>query len=164
MNSTSASWWRGARGEWYVIGQLVLMALVFLGPRTLPGLPRWPAPLVRASAVSGAVLAVAGVLLLLSGIVRLGRNLTPLPYPTAHATFIQAGPYRFVRHPMYSGGIAIAYGWALFVCGSLTLAFAALLHAFLSVKATREERWLTSRFPDYPAYQRRVGKLIPFIH
>ena len=163
MNSASSSWWRGARGEWYVIGQLVLMALVFLGPRTLPGVPPWPALLVPAFRVAGAILASAGVLLLLSGLVRLGRNLTPLPYPTADGTLIQSGPYRYVRHPMYSGGIAIAYDWALFVSGSLTLALAALLHAFLSVKATREERWLTSRFPEYQAYQQRVGKLIPFI-
>ncbi len=65
---------------------------------------------------------------------------------------------------MYAGGIAIAYGWSLFVCGWLTLVYATILFAFLDVKATREERWLTSRFPDYPAYQRRVRKLIPFIH
>ena len=110
------------------------------------------------------LLALAGVLLLLSGLLRLGPNLTPLPYPTAGATLIQSGPYRFVRHPMYAGGIAIAYGWSLFVCGWLTLVYATILFAFLDVKATREERWLTSRFPDYPAYQRRVRKLIPFIH
>jgi protein-S-isoprenylcysteine O-methyltransferase Ste14 len=164
MNSTSSSWWRGARGEWYVIGQLVLMAFVFLGPRTLPGLPAWPAPLARVSVLVGAAIGLAGVLLLLAGLARLGPNLTPLPHPTDRATLVQSGPYRFVRHPMYAGGIAMAYGWALFVCGWLTLAYATLLFAFLDAKATREERWLASRFPDYPAYQARVHKLIPFIH
>ena len=164
MNAPSTPWWRGTRGEWYVVAQIALMVLVFLGPRTLPGLPVWPVSLARASVVAGAVLALASVLLLLSGLLRLGPNLTPLPYPTAGATLIQSGPYRFVRHPMYAGGIAMAYGWSLFVCGWLTLVYATILFAFLDVKATREERWLTTRFPDYPAYQGRVRKLIPFIH
>jgi protein-S-isoprenylcysteine O-methyltransferase Ste14 len=87
-----------------------------------------------------------------------------LPYPTSRATLIRTGPYRLVRHPMYAGGIALAFGWALFVRGWLTLAYAVVLLLFLEVKATREERWLVDRFPDYPDYQRRVRKLIPFVH
>jgi protein-S-isoprenylcysteine O-methyltransferase Ste14 len=35
---------------------------------------------------------------------------------------------------------------------------------FADFKATREERWLRERFPDYPDYARRVRKLIPFVH
>ena len=164
MNAPSSPWWRGTRGEWYVVAQVVLMAVVFLGPRTLAGLPAWPAPVTRVSVLVGAAIGLAGVLLLLAGLARLGTNLTPLPHPTDRATLIQSGPYRFVRHPMYAGGIAIAYGWALFVCGWLTLAYATLLFVFLDAKATREERWLASRVPDYPAYQARVRKLIPVIH
>ena len=164
MNGTPCPWWRGSRGEWYVVAQVLLIGVVFLGPRTLPGLPAWPAPLARISVPAGAVIALAGFGLLLAGLFRLGPNLTPLPYPTSRATLIQTGPYRLVRHPMYAGGIALAYGWALFVCGWLTLAYATVLLLFLEVKATREERWLTETFPDYPAYQRRVRKLIPFVH
>ena len=157
-------WWRGARGEWYVVAQIALILVVFLGPRTVPGLPVWPAPLAGMSVVAGAVIALAGFGLLLAGLLRLGPNLTPLPYPTSRATLIRTGPYRLVRHPMYAGGIALAFGWALFVRGWLTLAYATVLFLFLEVKATREERWLVDRFPDYPDYQRRVRKLIPFVH
>jgi protein-S-isoprenylcysteine O-methyltransferase Ste14 len=164
MNGKPLPWWRGSRGEWYVVTQLVLSAVVFFGPRTLPGLPVWPAPLARISVVAGAVIVLAGFGLLLAGLLRLGPNLTPLPYPTPRATLIQTGPYRLVRHPMYAGGIALAYGWAFFVCGWLTVAYATVLLLFLDVKATREERWLTETFPEYPEYQRRVRKLIPFIH
>ena len=164
MNGESIPWWRGSRGEWFVVAQIVLILVVFLGPRTVPGLPDWPAPLARVSVVAGAVISLAGLALLLAGLFRLGPNLTPLPYPTSRATLIQTGPYRLVRHPMYAGGIALAYGWALFVRGWLTLAYATVLFLFLEVKATREERWLVDRFPDYPDYQRRVRKLVPFIH
>jgi len=161
---THPPWWRGRRGEWYVVAQLVLIAAVFLAPRTLPGLPVWPAPLARISIAAGVALGSAGICLLLAGLFKLGPNLTPLPFPRPDATLIQTGPYRLVRHPMYAGGIALAFGWALFVRGWLTLGYASVLLIFLDIKSTREERWLTEKFPDYPDYQRRVRKLIPFVH
>ncbi len=164
MSGRSIPWWRGARGEWYVVAQIALTLVVFLGPRTVSGLPGWPAPLAGISVVAGAVIALAGFGLLLAGLFRLGPDLTPLPYPTSRATLVQTGPYRLVRHPMYAGGIALAFGWALFVRGWLTLGSATVLFLFLEVKATREERWLVDRFPDYPDYQRRVRKLIPLVH
>lgn len=164
LRGSQPPWWRGTRGEWYVVTQLVLIAVVFLGPRTLPGLPVWPAPIASISIVAGAALAFAGSCLLVAGFLRLGSNLSPLPHPKPHATLVQTGPYRFVRHPMYAGGIALAYGWALVVRGWLTLVYATVLLVFLEIKSAREERWLTDRFPEYPDYQRRVRKLIPFVH
>ena len=161
---TQPPWWRGTRGEWYVVAQVVLIAVVFLAPRTLSGLPAWPAPLARIGMFAGSALILAGSSLFLAGLLRLGPSLTPLPYPKPNATLVQTGPYRFVRHPIYAGGIALAYGWALVVQGWLTLVYATLLLVFLDVKSAREERWLAARFPGYPDYQRRVRKLIPFIH
>jgi protein-S-isoprenylcysteine O-methyltransferase Ste14 len=163
-HETRPRWWRGARGEWYVAAQLVLMAAVFLGPRTLPGLPAWPETVARIARLAGAVLMPAGGGLLLAGVLRLGANLTPLPYPRSNATLVQSGPYRIVRHPMYAGGIVLAYGWALVVHGWLTLGYATVLLIFLDIKSAREERWLAEKFPEYADYQRRVRKLIPFIH
>jgi protein-S-isoprenylcysteine O-methyltransferase Ste14 len=163
IQGTQPPWWRGTRGEWYVAAQLALIAVVFFGPRTLPGLPVWPAPLARLLVFPGAALALAGSGLLLAGLLGLGSNLTALPFPKPDATLVRTGPYRVVRHPMYAGGIALAFGWALLVRGSLTLGYAAVLLIFLDIKSAREERWLRGKFPDYEDYQRRVRKLIPFI-
>jgi protein-S-isoprenylcysteine O-methyltransferase Ste14 len=118
----------------------------------------------RISSVVGAALMLAGIGLLLTGLVRLGRRLTPLPYPKPDAILVQTGPYRLVRHPMYSGGIVLAFGWALVVRGWLTLVYAAILVAFLDFKSAREELWLAEKFPDYHEYRRRVRKLIPFLY
>lgn len=164
MPETHLPWWRGTRGEWYVVAQLALIALVFLGPRTLPGLPVWPPRLAAGLRFAGGALALGGISLLLAGLSRLGPNLTPLPYPKADATLVQTGPYRLVRHPMYAGGLVLAYGWALIVSGWLTLGYATVLLIFLDIKSTREERWLAEKFPDYPDYRRRVRKLIPFFY
>jgi protein-S-isoprenylcysteine O-methyltransferase Ste14 len=157
-------WWRGTRGEWLVVGQLALIGLVFFGPRTAPGLPAWLSPFPHAWPITGSVLMVVGCALLLAGLVRLGPGLTPLPYPKDGAGLIQTGPFSLVRHPMYSGGIGLGLGWALYVQGWLTLGYAVALFVFLDAKSRCEERWLAEKFPAYAAYQRRVRKLIPFFY
>jgi len=157
-------WWKGARGEWLVVGQVVLMGLVFFGPRTVLGQPAWVFPFPQAWRVAGSVLMVAGGALFVAGLIRLGRGLTPLPYPKDGADLVQTGPFALVRHPMYSGGIVLGVGWALYVQGWLTLGYVVALFVFLDAKSRREERWLAEKFPTYGAYQRRVRKLLPFLY
>lgn len=76
---------------------------------------------------------------------------------------ITSGPYRFVRHPIYSGiilamigtGVAISLYW---------LIIGAVSGAYFIVSAKAEERYMTERFPDaYPEYKRSSKMLIPFI-
>ena len=164
MRESRTPWWGGARGEWYVAVQLVLIFVVFLAPRTLPGLPEWPDSLSGISRFAGTMLMAVGALLFFASAFSLGPNLTPLPLPKEQGTLVQSGPYRLVRHPIYAGGLALVFGWALLVQGLLTLGYAALLLIFLDIKSTREERWLAERFPEYADYKRRVRKLIPFIY
>jgi len=164
MVATRVPWWKGAHGEWYVVGQVALIALVFFGPRTVLGWPVRALPYPQLCAAVGGGMFILGTLLLLAGLIRLGRNLTPLPYPKDHAPLIESGPYALLRHPMYGGGIAMAFGWALFVNCWLTVCYAALLFTFLDVKSRREERWLAEKFAGYAGYQRRVRKLIPFLY
>ena len=138
------------------------MALVFFGPRTVRDLPAFPFP--AASRWAGLVLMLAGGALLAAGAARLGPGLTPLPYPKAGATLARTGAYAIVRHPIYSGGLGFALGWALWVRGWLTLGYVCALFLLLDLKSRREERWLAEQFPAYPDYQKRVKRLIPFIY
>ena len=154
----------GRRGEWLVAIQVVLMALVFLGPPTLAGRGRLLLPFPLAWQFAGTALVLAGVGLLGAGIVALGRSLTPLPYPKADATLVESGPYAVVRHPMYGGGILLGLGWALCVRSWLTLGYVAVLFVFLDGKSRREERWLAAKFSGYESYRRRVRRLVPFLY
>ncbi len=159
-----AAWWKGPRGEWYVAGQVALIALGLFGPRTWPGGPHLAIgdPVIQTAA---AVLLIAGGLgLLAAGGIWLGRNLTPVPHPKDGSRLVDTGPFALVRHPMYAGGIVLGFGWALYVRGPLTLGYAILIFAFLDIKSRREEQWLREAFAGYEAYQRRVRKLIPFIY
>jgi protein-S-isoprenylcysteine O-methyltransferase Ste14 len=164
MVADKTPWWKGARGEWLVVIQVVLIGLVFLGPRTVAGWPAWPFPFPRMLVVMGSAFMVGGGSLLFAGLVRLGMGLTPLPYPKEGAGLVQTGPFALIRHPMYGGGLMLALGWALFIQGWLTLGYVAVLFAFLDMKSRREERWLAEKFPEYASYQRRVRKLIPFVY
>lgn len=87
-----------------------------------------------------------------------------MPFPKDQATLVETGPYHFVRHPMYSGAVMMALGWALWAQGWLAIGYAITLFLFFDCKSRREERWLKDKFANYAAYQRRVSKLIPYVY
>lgn len=158
-------WWRGERGEWYVVAQVVVALVVLLAPRNMPSWPAWSGPWALAATVAGVLLMAVGLAFAVGAIVRLGPNLTPLPYPKDRAELVDTGPYAFVRHPIYSGVFFAAVGWALFVHGWLTLLYAVGAFVFVDMKSRREERWLAEKFGEpYADYQRRVHKLIPWVY
>lgn len=157
-------WWRGARGEWYLVVQAGLFALVAFGPATLPGMPAWPPTLAKTAFVGGVVLIVAGGVFAVAGLVRLGDSLTALPYPRDCSRLETGWPYSVVRHPIYSGLIMGALGLALVRAGWLSLIYAVALFVFFDVKSRTEERWLTQKYPEYAGYRQRVRKLIPWVY
>ncbi len=147
-----------------MVAQGFVFLLVAFGPRSLPGMPEWPAPWSWLATILGGALILAGGVLALAGLLHLGANLTPLPYPKDDATLVEAGAYGLVRHPIYSGLIFASLGWGLWVHGGLTIGYALLLFILFDLKSRKEESWLRARFPGYAAYQQRVRKLIPFIY
>lgn len=157
-------WWQGKQGEWYVAVQFLIFALVFFGPRNVGPGSGWPAPWGPASMALGAALGLVGGGLSLWGVLSLGRNLTAVPAPKDDAELVETGAYQLVRHPIYSGIILGAFGWALLVNGELTLLYAFILLLFFDIKSRREERWLQAKYDGYSAYQTRVRKLIPFLY
>lgn len=160
----SKAWWKGRRGEWYVVIQMALLLLLIAAPPNWPDAPAWPTPWSEVSRIAGAVLIVLGAALALFATFHLGRNLTPLPHPKDDNQLVADGAYGLVRHPIYSGIVLASFGWALCINGWLTLAYTLAILVFFDIKSRREERWLMERYPDYAAYRRRVRKLIPFLY
>ena len=77
---------------------------------------------------------------------------------------VQCGPYRFMRHPIYTGHLLMGLGTA--IASGLLVAFAglALFACGFWIKLNQEERLLLRGFPDeYPAYKARVKALIPYV-
>jgi protein-S-isoprenylcysteine O-methyltransferase Ste14 len=77
---------------------------------------------------------------------------------------IDTGPYRVVRHPMYSGLPPLLVGMALWL-GSYAAAIAALVPIVLvAVRILFEERFLRRELAGYTEYTKRTRfRLIPFV-
>jgi len=111
----------------------------------------------------GAVVFVAGIGLAIWARVHLGRNWGMPMTQKAEPELVTSGPYRFVRHPIYSGLLAALLGTAL-ATNLIGLIIVAVLGGYFYYSATVEERNLIARFPNaYPAYRARTKKLIPFV-
>ena len=163
MTPTNSPWWRGTRGEWYFVVQLILLALIVLAA-LVPGQPAWPLAVAWAARGLGVLLGLAGGALALVGLLRLGSNLSALPHPLDDAVLVDTGIYGLVRHPIYGGLITGALGWALLTNSLLALVLALVLQLFFEVKSRREEAQLLARFPAYADYRRRVRKFFPYLY
>jgi protein-S-isoprenylcysteine O-methyltransferase Ste14 len=76
---------------------------------------------------------------------------------------VTTGPYRRIRHPIYTGLILAVLGTAL-ATTLYGLIVAAVLGGFFVYSATREEAYLTEQFQDtYRAYKHSTKMLIPFV-
>lgn len=157
-------WWKNARGEWYVIIQIILFTLILLGPHLFDVQIDLPGVLNTAMRITGLILGVAGALLIGVGMLQLGSNLTPFPRPKEDTQLIQNGVYGLIRHPLYGGLVIGAVGWSLLITSLMSLVYTLILFVFFDIKSRREEGWLCEKFPEYAAYQKRVKKLIPFVY
>jgi len=147
-----------ARGGWWVVGQVPLMIVAALLPPWTGSEYPWPVRITGYALLGGALLLGAWAAS------ALGRALTPYPRPLEDGEFVARGPYRYVRHPIYSAVLLAAAGWALAWQSPWGLAFLPLFFAFFDLKARREERWLEEKYPPYAAYRQRVRKFFPGIY
>lgn len=128
--------------------------------------PRWMAwsslPLPAWTRWSGAALMALCVPLVYWVFSSLGKNVTPTVAIRREATLVTHGPYRWVRHPLYTVGFVAFVGFSLLAANWFI--FATLLPAFaVLVKRTPiEERRLIERFgEEYRAYMQRTGRYLP---
>jgi protein-S-isoprenylcysteine O-methyltransferase Ste14 len=120
--------------------------------------------------VHSPVLGVIGVVVFASGIalaiwarLHLGRNWWMPTTQKADPELVTSGPYRFVRHPIYSGILTGILGTTL-ATNLIGLIIVAALGAYFYYAASVEEKNLTVTFPTtYPAYRSSTKMLIPFV-
>jgi len=111
----------------------------------------------------GAVVFASGIALAIWARVYLGRNWGMPMTQKAEPELVTSGPYRFVRHPIYSGLLAGVLGTAL-VTNLIGLIIGAILSGYFYYSASVEEKNLTATFPTaYPAYRAATKMLIPFV-
>lgn len=136
-----------------VAGVLVLRAL-HAGGYVLQG------PVLQAL---GTVLFAAGLGLAVWARAHLGRNWGMPMTHKQEPELVTSGPYRLVRHPIYTGILLAMLGTALTVNVYWLLLFV-VMGAYFIYSARVEEGIMTSSFPDaYPSYREKTKMLIPFV-
>ena len=113
---------------------------------------------------AGLAITVAGLLFAVWGRVHLGRYWSGIITLKEGHRLIRSGPYRFVRHPIYTGFLAAVLGSAL-TASTVEgfIGFAVMLVSYI-VKIRREEKVLSSEFGDeYLRFKQEVPALVPFI-
>jgi protein-S-isoprenylcysteine O-methyltransferase Ste14 len=77
---------------------------------------------------------------------------------------VKTGIYKYIRHPLYSSLILVAWGVFLKDISLLSASLAILATIFLAVMAIVEERENLQRFGDeYAHYMKSTKRFIPFI-
>jgi protein-S-isoprenylcysteine O-methyltransferase Ste14 len=111
----------------------------------------------------GLAIFVAGLALAVWARLYLGRNWGMPMSQKDEPELVTTGPYRSVRHPIYSGIILAMVGTAVAISVYWLIAVA-LLGAYFIYSAFMEERYMAGQFPNaYPDYKRSTKMLIPFV-
>jgi protein-S-isoprenylcysteine O-methyltransferase Ste14 len=112
----------------------------------------------------GLALAIFGALLAISSRAMLGRNWSATVQLKQDHELITRGPYRLVRHPIYTGLLVLFLGNALMVGDWRGLLAVAIVFVSFWRKLRLEETWLTQHFGEsYTLYQARTKALIPAV-
>ncbi len=112
---------------------------------------------------SGALLAAAGVSLFCWSHLALGANWSGIVELARGHRLVMEGPYRYVRHPMYSAFFVMGFGLLLLSANWLIgLIHLGTVTGMYRVRVDDEEALMSEHFGDaYRAYLARTGRLLP---
>ncbi len=138
--------------------------LLFRGRRFIYPLSARVIPNMEMIAWAGAILCIAGLGFCIWARLTLGRNWSGTVTLKEGHELIERGPYRVVRHPIYTGLLAMSLATAIVAGHVAGIAGLVLVFVSFSIKLGDEEKVMLKQFPEqYAAYQGRVRRLIPFV-
>jgi protein-S-isoprenylcysteine O-methyltransferase len=154
----------GAQRLRYLIPIVIGCYLLFRGYRLPYPFNARIIPHTDAMLVAAAILCICGLGFSFWARAILGRNWSGTVTLKENHELIVRGPYRLVRHPIYTGLLAMVMATVIqqgHIAGVIGLI---LIFVSLWIKLSNEEKVMLEQFPDeYATYQRRVKRLIPFV-
>jgi len=164
-NVKPTQWREPLRSQLAHRAPLLLGALLFALPRLLPRVLR--ARFVQADSfialLGAAVLVAAGLGFSVWARHHLGSNWSAHVVVKEGHALIRTGPYRRLRHPIYTGILLAFLGTAVTIGEWRALVAFFLMFLSFGIKSRAEENRMLATFPDYAQYRRESSAIIPFI-
>jgi protein-S-isoprenylcysteine O-methyltransferase Ste14 len=159
QTKTAESWWSRRLHLIWVNGALLLLVL------PVPGLTRRFLPANHLLVPAGLAIQAAFILLAVWARRRLGSNWSGEVRIAAEHQLVTSGPYRFIRHPIYTAVLGMYCGTAL-VSGEIHAPLALVVVTMAYWRKMRlEERALGEEFGgDYDAYRHETWALVPLLY
>ena len=140
------------KGKILVATQFTCLALLFIVTNWL-ALPWW----------SFLGVGISGFLAFWAmAVMKLG-NFNVVPYPVVNGNLVTAGPYRVIRHPMYTSIFIFALALFAGQFDYYKLIISMVMVADLVVKMLFEEGLLCEHYPEYKSYMQKTKRVIPFV-
>ncbi|HWE75344.1 MAG TPA: isoprenylcysteine carboxylmethyltransferase family protein [Stellaceae bacterium] len=159
-----AQWREPVSGLWLHSALALLGTVVLTVPRASPAILSLPfMPPSPIGAWLGVVITALGLWIAIAARIYLGGNWSARVEIKENHALIRTGPYRYVRHPIYSGLLLALLGSAIALDRWEALLGFGLIFAALWLKARHEEARLRHVLPDYDAYASQTAALIPLV-
>jgi protein-S-isoprenylcysteine O-methyltransferase Ste14 len=115
--------------------------------------------------IPGSVLTVLGLFGAVWARFYLGRNWSGYATYKENQTLVTTGPYRYVRHPIYTSMILMFIGTILYYGALFISIFFVILGISFILRTRKEEEIMIKLFGEkYTEYMKRTKRLIPFIY
>jgi len=119
------------------------------------GFPEW----VRWLGVGIGILCVLGIYWLFNSI---GSGITPTSATRKQHTLVTSGPYRWVRHPLYTVGASLFISFGMMADNWFIAGLGILTFILMAIRTPKEEANLIEKFGDeYREYMKRTGRFFP---
>jgi protein-S-isoprenylcysteine O-methyltransferase Ste14 len=137
---------------------------LMLYPKPPPPLNRMLSPHTDSACIIGTLICVFGLFVTIWARRTLAGNWSSdVTFKQGHE-LVKTGPYRFVRHPIYTGLLLMALGTAVAAGPLRSWLGLVMVGVGFWIKLKQEERLMLRHFPEqYPVYQKQVKALVPFV-
>ena len=108
-------------------------------------------------------LAGLGMLLWVVSARQLGRSYSSSTRLRASHVLVRSGIYRHVRHPIYTGVLAVGLAFVLSRPTLLVVSLYFFVVFVTNFRASVEEELLLDRYPEYSDYRGRTKRYLPFV-
>ena len=110
------------------------------------------------------IMMISGVSLGLWAVVTMKLRVNIFPDVRNNQQLFTSGPYKYIRHPMYTAVLLVTLAWVLQRIDFVSVGMWLLLLLVLIEKLNYEEKLLLFKFKKYKSYMQKTKRLLPLVY